>query len=111
MQQQKLKDKRQAKNKQKKFIQLQPRDHHGKFVKFPELEIKLTPHEMRQHMRLELKYESMKQNRNKQETPVPEPSSKAVVRRGRPRLIDRPKPKVARLTASERALKSLSAED
>lgn len=43
-----------------KPILQQPRDHQGKFVKFPEVEIRLTPNQLRQHMRLEKKYEAMK---------------------------------------------------
>ena len=44
---------------------------------------------MRQHMRLELKYEKMKSKGNKLEA---EPDQQPVTekRRGRPRLIDRP---------------------
>jgi hypothetical protein len=36
-----------------KVMSIQPRDHQGKFVKMVDMEFKLTPSQLRQHMRLE----------------------------------------------------------
>jgi hypothetical protein len=62
-------------------------------VKIPDLEIKLTPSQMRQHMRLEMKYEALKKVK-KPESLQPAPS--AFVTRSRIKVEEPSNPSSAK---------------